>query len=117
MYPNGDLYYGQHQGFFKAGFGKIIYLNGSYYEGGWLNERKNQHGRMVDKTSGDIYNGDYIEGKRNGKGRMYYASLKEIYDGEWVNDRRQGEGYVLNLKGEICSGEFRADQMEGNLTY
>jgi hypothetical protein len=64
---------------------------------------------MVDKTSGDIYNGDYIEGKRNGKGRMYYAGIKEIYDGEWVNDRRQGEGYVLNLKGEICSGEFRAD--------
>ena len=40
-----------------------------------------------------------------------------IYDGEWTNDRRQGEGTILNAEGQIASGEFRADQMEGKLTY
>lgn len=72
---------------------------------------------MYDKVSGDIYNGEYQDGKRNGRGRMYYAGTQEIYDGDWSNDRRQGEGTVLNKKGDICSGEFRADHMEGQLTY
>lgn len=72
---------------------------------------------MFDKISGDIYNGEYQDGKRNGKGRMFYAGIQEIYDGDWSNDRRQGEGMILNRQGEISSGEFRADHMEGKSTY
>lgn len=117
LYPSGDMYFGQHRGFIKEGFGKIIYMNGSIYEGGWENDRKAKRGRMYDKISGDIYNGEYLEGKRNGRGRMYYASIQEIYDGDWSNDRRQGEGVILNRRGEISSGEFRADFMEGKSTY
>lgn len=95
----------------------MIYLNGSIYEGGWSNDRKTSHGRMFEKVSGDIYNGEYLDGKRNGRGRMYYYLQQEIYDGDWSNDRRQGDGFVINKKGEVCSGDFRADQMEGKLTH
>ncbi len=42
MYPNGDLYFGQHRAFIKEGQGKMIYLNGSTYEGGWDQERKHK---------------------------------------------------------------------------
>lgn len=76
MYPSGDMYFGQHRAFVKEGFGKIIYFNGSIYEGGWENDRKAKKGRMFDKISGDIYNGEYQEGKRNGRGRMYYAGIQ-----------------------------------------
>lgn len=95
----------------------MIYFNGSLYEGGWEADRKHGKGRYVDAISGDIYVGDFIDGKKNGRGRMYYASKPEIYDGEWSNDRRQGEGSILNAQGEISSGEFRADTMEGKLTF
>lgn len=95
----------------------MIYLNGSTYEGGWVNDRKNGRGRMHEKISGDIYNGEYLEGKRNGRGRMYYHEKQEIYDGDWSNDRRQGDGYVINRKGEVCQGDFRADHMEGKLVH
>ena len=61
--------------------------------------------------------GDYIDGKRSGRGRFYMHSENTIYDGEWTNDRRQGEGTILNAEGQIASGEFRADQMDGKLTY
>ncbi len=117
MYANGDIFFGQHRGFVREGQGKMIYLNGSSYEGGWSNDRKNSRGRMYERISGDIYNGEYLEGKRNGRGRMYYFSQQEIYDGEWSNDRRQGDGFMINRKGEICSGDFRADHMEGKLTF
>ena len=114
---SGDIYFGQHRAFVKDGQGKIIYVNGSTYEGGWSNDRKHSHGRMFDNLSGDIYNGDYVDGKRNGRGRMYFATQQEIYDGDWQNDRRQGEGYIINRKGVVNSGDFRADYMEGKLTY
>jgi len=57
----------------REGYGKMIYLNGSVYEGGWENDKKNLKGRMFEKTSGDIYSGEYLDGKRNGRGRMYYV--------------------------------------------
>jgi hypothetical protein len=39
-YPSGDIYVGQHRSFVKNGQGKIIYLNGSTYEGCWENDKK-----------------------------------------------------------------------------
>ena len=72
---------------------------------------------MLYAETGDIYVGDFIDGKRSGRGRYYQNAENEIYDGEWTNDRRQGEGTILNARGEISSGEFRADHMEGKLTY
>ncbi len=72
---------------------------------------------MFDKVTGDVYVGEYTDGKRVGHGRMYYAAKQEIFDGDWSNDRRQGEGIILNKKGEILAGDFRADNMEGKMTY
>ena len=66
-------------------------------------------------NTGDVYVGDFLDGKRSGRGRYFTAADKTIYDGEWSNDRRQGEGTILNALGEISSGEFRADHMEGKL--
>merc|ERR1719253_2446684 len=60
---------------------------------------------------------EYNDGKRSGRGRMYYAAKREIYDGDWSQDRRQGEGSILNAEGQISSGDFRADQMEGKLQH
>jgi hypothetical protein len=117
LYPNGDIYFGQHKGFGKDGQGKMLYANGSSYEGGWSNERKNAQGLMRDTVTGDVYNGQYTDGKKNGKGRYYTHEKQEIYDGDWSNDRRQGEGFMINRKGVVCSGDFRADHMEGKLTY
>ena len=67
--------------------------------------------------TGDVYVGDFLDGKRSGRGRYFTAADNTIYDGEWSNDRRQGEGTILNAIGEISSGEFRADHMEGKLAY
>ena len=72
---------------------------------------------MYYADTGDIYVGDWIDGKRSGRGTFYRASDQSIYLGEWTNDSRQGEGSILSSNGELASGDFRADQMEGKLTY
>ena len=91
----------------------MIYEDGSVYEGTWESDVKNQQGRMVYADTGDIYVGDWIDGKRSGRGRYYTAENNTIYDGEWANNMRQGEGTILNELGQIASGEFRTDHMEG----
>ncbi len=88
LYPNGDIYFGQHKLFVKEGVGKMIYFDGSVYEGIWESDRKNQSGRMQYSESGDVYVGDFIDGKRSGRGRYYQVFDETIYDGEWTNDRR-----------------------------
>ena len=72
---------------------------------------------MFDKPTGDIYVGEYTDGKRVGHGRMYFAQKQEIFDGDWSNDKRQGEGIILNANREVLMGDFRADHMEGKMTY
>lgn len=93
-----------------------MYFNGSIYEGGWEADKKSNRGRMYDKISGDVYSGEYHEGKRNGRGRLLNWQQQTIYEGEWANDRRHGEGIIIDRAGNLCSGEFRTDYMEGKLT-
>lgn len=97
----------------KEGQGRIIYINGNTYEGGWKNDRKDGYGRMVDFIRGLIFSGEYTEGKRNGFGRIWLKESDQIYEGEWAQDRKQGEGILINRNGVVVSGEFRADHMEG----
>lgn len=40
LYPNGDVYYGQIREFLREGQGRMIYADGSSYEGGWLEDKK-----------------------------------------------------------------------------
>jgi len=74
-------------------------------------------GRHVDGKTGDVYIGDWDSNRRNGHGRHLSNAAGTIYDGEWSNDKKQGEGMILNEAGEVSSGEYRADHMEGKLTY
>ena len=38
-YPNGEIYYGQLRVFERNGFGKLIYIDGSFYEGSWESDK------------------------------------------------------------------------------
>lgn len=117
LYPNGDMYYGQHKSFSREGEGKFVSYDGSVYEGKWEQDKMHHKGRHVDGKTGDVYIGDFDSGRRNGHGRLLSQATGIIYDGEWSNGKKQGEGMNLNEKGEVSSGEFRADNMEGKLTY
>lgn len=50
-----------------------MYVNGSSYQGGWNEDKKNGRGRLIDKLTGNCYIGEYLEGNRVGNGRMFDA--------------------------------------------
>jgi len=117
LFANGDIFYGQHKSFSREGEGKFIKFDSSIYEGKWEQDKMHHKGRHVDGKTGDVYIGDWDSNRRNGHGRHLSNAAGTIYDGEWSNDKKQGEGMILNEAGEVSSGEYRADHMEGKLTY
>eukprot|EP00829_Urostomides_striatus_P002460 TRINITY_DN1265_c0_g2_i2.p2 TRINITY_DN1265_c0_g2~~TRINITY_DN1265_c0_g2_i2.p2 ORF type:complete len:179 (+),score=47.64 TRINITY_DN1265_c0_g2_i2:3-539(+) len=80
---NGCQYYG----FWKEvtnekdGYGVMIKLDGSRYDGCWKTNQFNGYGRMI-HTSGDIYDGNWVNGKAEGKG-VYTHLDGTKYEGEW----------------------------------
>lgn len=93
-----------------------MYLNGDSYEGQWFDDKKNGNGRSEHDKNGNvvsIYIGRFEEDKRSGKGSFFDILLEEVYEGDWDNDRRNGEGVIVKKSGEVLSGDFRNDMMEG----
>lgn len=56
MYPNGSIFFGQHQQFIRSGVGKVIEINGSFQEGTWENDKlSGPHCRMFNNTTNECY--------------------------------------------------------------
>ena len=114
LYPDGDIYYGQHNQFVKEGIGKLIQFSGGFLEGTWEQDKlSGPNCRVYDEETGDLYVGPMEEGKRSGKGRLYDAARDEVYEGDFENNSKQGEGKVYRRNGEVLRGDFRHNSMEG----
>lgn len=113
---------------------KVIYEDGSYYEGEIQNDMRHGKGTFV-FSKGGFYKGEWQNGKMEGFGILYYSSGKVAYEGEWRDDAFEGRGTIFNeITGEIegeyvnyedfnavendrlwssYSGEFKMDQKNG----
>ena len=95
---------------FRHGFGRVVYKNGSIYEGGFFNDCLTGYGRKL-SCEGWMYLGNFVDGKRCGHGMAKYVSKQDIitfnnrpddddleltydyfYKGEWKNDHFNGLG-------------------------
>ena len=52
---------------FKNGFGKLIYENGSIYEGEWKTDKRDGYGKFVDNDQ-NFYYGYWKKDCKEGKG-------------------------------------------------
>ena len=51
----------------RHGKGNLVIIDGSIYEGYWINDKKNGFGRFI-HVDGDIYDGYWANDKANGRG-------------------------------------------------
>ena len=75
-----------------------------YYDGGWVQGKKNGYGVELYAKTGDKYTGNFTKDKRNGKGKIVYAN-GGYYDGGWRNGKKHGEGIECDEHGKkIATG-------------
>ena len=77
----------------KEGYGKIIFEDGKYFEGMFLNNSANGIGYM-EYPDGEIYIGEFKNNLADGSGTVYYAN-GNIYTGEFKNDKEFGIGIIM----------------------
>lgn len=45
-------------------------------------------------ANGDFYRGEWVNGKKEGRGLQIYQELGTQYEGEWQNDQPDGNGKI-----------------------
>ena len=113
LLAKGKIY----QGFFvdglKEGQGREIRPNGSYYEGGWIHDRRNGWG--VERSPGKEYVGEWLDDAKHGFGVM--AVPDWTYEGPWVADVKEGQGLLVFADGTKFKGELANDAPHGYGCY
>lgn len=111
-FQNGEFYGEIDAKANRHGHGKMMFTDGSVYEGQWMNDQKNGMG-IVHYPSGNIYEGSFLNDQKEGFGKFYYKSKGEMYEGYWQKDQKNGQGtYVFNNR-NMFSGFFFRDMKHG----
>nr|XP_020729379.1 MORN repeat-containing protein 1 isoform X4 [Odocoileus virginianus texanus] len=122
VYPNSFFRYeGEWRGGKKHGRGKLLFKDGSYYEGDFVDGEitgegcqhwaLTGHGCLVD-ADGQVYWGSFHDNKRHGQGRMIFRNGDE-YEGNWVRDQRQGHGMLRLVDGSTYEGQWHSGVFSG----
>lgn len=71
---------------------KIMFSDGSYYEGSYSNHRRHGQGVMI-YPNGEEYAGEWNNDKRIGRGKMQFLN-KTTYKGQFIDDQADGDGQI-----------------------
>ncbi len=82
----------------------IRFTDGSKYLGSADEKTLTGNGRMI-FINGDVYEGGWLNGIRNGSGKYIWAS-DDTYDGEWKDDKMSGTGKFVLSNGGMLQGLF-----------
>lgn len=94
---------------------KQTYADGSTYEGGYLNFKKQGQG-VISFSNGETYNGHWAEGLKNGSGVYTWADGSQ-YIGVWHADKMSGQGVHVSSNGSKYSGSWNDNLMHGSGSY
>lgn len=95
----------------KNGFYKVNYDNGDYYEGNFVDGKRQGQGLYI-YASGAIYQGQWKEGNITGEGTFNYSD-GGVYQGFLENGKRDGKGILQYNSGAYYEGSFSAGKRHG----
>ncbi|XP_032639447.1 MORN repeat-containing protein 1 isoform X2 [Chelonoidis abingdonii] len=98
----------------REGYGLYVYPNPFFqYEGEWKQGRKHGHGKLLFKD-GSYYEGEFVDGEIMGNGLRYWASTGNTYSGQFVSGELHGHGVMQYKDGGKYEGEFSYGMREGH---
>ena len=93
------------------GVGRMVWADGSYYEGGWKEGVPDGWGEVV-WPDGSYYAGEWARGERRGQG-LHESARGDVYEGGWEYDRPHGEGTRTASDGSSSQGTWVGGKLDG----
>ncbi|XP_014593186.1 MORN repeat-containing protein 1 isoform X2 [Equus caballus] len=113
IYPNSFFRYeGEWKGGKKHGHGKLVFKDGSYYEGQFVDGEIMGEGCRLWASSGNTYSGQFVLGEPQGRGIMTYKAGGR-YEGELSHGMREGHGCLVDQDGQVYRGAFHSNKRHG----
>lgn len=105
-----NKYIGEFDNDMPNGIGTLLFSDGAYYQGNFINGKQNGYGKYEEKDY--LYIGDFINDLRNGKGEETFNN-GTIFKGMFVNDSRLGIGILILPSGKSVEGYYDKDSVQG----
>ena len=105
------IYYGEWKDNEIYGRGVQQWLDGSRYEGYFINGKASIKGKLF-HSNGDTYDGEWLNNKANGHG-LYIHVGGEYYEGDWKDDKQNGKGKETWIDGSSYEGDYVSGKREG----
>ncbi|KRX08486.1 Protein kinase-like domain [Pseudocohnilembus persalinus] len=134
-YPDGSKYEGEQQLGLRHGVGKLYLPNGEWYDGSWLQDKRQGRGKQHYKSGNLKYEGEFSNDQFEGVGTLYnespnYSSTEEPnyknlsqeqnwdkYEGSFKNGQKSGWGTIYFMRGQRFEGQFSENKANGFGTY
>ncbi|CAD8121332.1 unnamed protein product [Paramecium sonneborni] len=111
LMPDQSIYFGQIVNGQRQGIGKQHWpKEGNLLEGTWIDNQLNGRARMI-YPNGDYFVGNFLNNIANGLGK--FVNSKKQVSGFWLNNKLTGEGTEIRKNGTIYKGQFSEGKIQG----
>ena len=112
QWPSGEKYEGSFKDGLFDGEGRYT-LPKRVYEGVWSQGELNGSGALKANDQYLVeYTGNFVNGRLEGYGVGKFSDGNK-YEGYWKNSKKEGKGKLWTSAGEIYTGSFVHDQLDG----
>ncbi|XP_045046365.2 MORN repeat-containing protein 1 isoform X1 [Desmodus rotundus] len=112
-FPNSFFRYeGEWKGGKTHGRGKLLFKDGSYYEGEFVDGEIVGEGCRHWAATGNTYSGHFVLGEPQGHGIMKYGA-GGYYEGALSHGMREGHGCLVDQDGNAYWGSFHSNKQHG----
>uniref|UniRef100_A0A8C6RY50 MORN repeat containing 1 n=1 Tax=Nannospalax galili TaxID=1026970 RepID=A0A8C6RY50_NANGA len=99
----------------RDGYGVYVYPNSFFrYEGEWKGGKKHGHGKLLFKDGG-YYEGEFVDGEITGEGYQHWAwsgqgfledQDGQVYQGSFHGNKKHGHGQMFFKNGDKYDGDW-----------
>jgi len=92
----------------KEGHGRYDWVDGSHFEGEFVNSMFEGQGTYYYAESEKVYEGNFSENLFDGKGKLTFKDGR-VYSGDFVKNKKHGSGTMIFANGNKYIGAWSED--------